>query len=151
MVMYLRIWRTSSELKKTSAAPPSARDGVNLHRASLGQRWSKAPPRLPRSEMEYICVTAAAANVETGRGMLCWEMAEKRRGDTTSPRNAAADFAVSRALEVVSRAHDVPTFCTAGACPWENGRFESIQGAWAGGALRTVPATTHPVIWHPIS
>jgi hypothetical protein len=84
-------------------------------------------------------------------GMLCWEVTEKRRGDTTSPRNAAADFAVSRALEVVFRVHVVPTFYTAGACPQENGRFESIQRAWAGGALRTVPATTQPAIWHPIS
>jgi hypothetical protein len=83
--------------------------------------------------------------------MLCWELTEKRRGDTTSPRNAAADFAVSRALEVVFRAHVVPTFCTAGACPRGNGQFESIQRAWAGGALRTVPATRQPTIWYPIS
>jgi hypothetical protein len=83
--------------------------------------------------------------------MLCWEVTEKRRGDTTSPQNAAADFAVSRALEVVFRAHAVPTFCTAGACARGNGRFESFQRAWAGGVLRTVPATTQPDIWHSIS
>jgi hypothetical protein len=61
-----QIWRTSPDLKKTSAAPPSARDGVDLHRAFLGRRWSRPLPHLPRSEMEYICVTAA--DVETGMG-----------------------------------------------------------------------------------
>jgi hypothetical protein len=64
---------------------------------------------------------------------------------------SAANFAVSRALEVVFRVHAVPTFCTAGACPQGNSRIESIQWAWAGGALRTMPATTQPTIWHPIS
>jgi hypothetical protein len=84
-------------------------------------------------------------------GMLCWEVIEKRKGDTTSLRNAAADFAFSHALEVVSCAHAVPTICTTGAFPRGNDRFKSIQRAWAGGALRTVPATTQPATWHPIS
>jgi hypothetical protein len=145
MVMYLwhlrpppQIWSTSPELKKTSTAPSSAGDGVDLRCASLGRRWSRSvlPPPPP---------------LRLVWGMLCWEVTEKRRGDTTNPRNVAADFAVSRALEVVFRAHAVPTFCTAGACPRGNGRFESIQRAWAEGALCTVPATTQPAIWHPIS
>jgi hypothetical protein len=65
MVMYLRhlrppprIWRTRPELKKTSVPPPSAGDGVDL--------WNRR---------------TAAAGVETGMGMLCWEVTEKRRGD----------------------------------------------------------------------
>jgi hypothetical protein len=62
MVIYLhhlrpppRIWRTSPELKKTSIAPSSAGDGVDLRRASLGRRWSR-------------CTTVAAAGIETGMG-----------------------------------------------------------------------------------
>jgi hypothetical protein len=83
--------------------------------------------------------------------MLCWEVTEKIKSDTTSLQNAAADFAFSRALDVVSRAHAVPTICTAGACPQGNDRFESIQQAWARGALCTVPATTQSATWHQIS
>jgi hypothetical protein len=37
----------------------------DLHRASLGRRWSRPPSRLPRPEMEYIYVIAAA-DVKTG-------------------------------------------------------------------------------------
>jgi hypothetical protein len=56
--------------------------------------------------------------------MWYWEVTEKRRGDTTIPRNAAANLSFSRVLNEASRVHVVLTFCPAGAYTWGNDQFQ---------------------------
>jgi hypothetical protein len=93
-----------------------ARVEEDLRRASLGQRWSRSaePPPLV-SRLVW--------------GMFCWEVTKKRRGDTTIPRNADADFGFSRVLEEASPAHAIPLF----------GRLTPAPGKTTGSGVSSGP------------
>jgi hypothetical protein len=82
--MYLRHLRPLADLEDKAGVEE------DIRRASLGQRWSRSTELLPLPLSRLVW------------GMFCWEVTEKRRGDTTIPRNVAINFGFSYVLREVS-------------------------------------------------